>query len=51
VIIDSDDQHDATDIPKLIESILDDEADMLNGSTYMNGNKKDTSLYRQLGQK
>ncbi len=51
VTIDTDGQHDPADIPKLVEPILRGEADMVNGSRYINGNKKDTPLYRRLGQK
>lgn len=50
VTIDTDGQHDPTDIPKLVEPILQGEADMVNGSRYLNGNQKDTPLYRRLGQ-
>jgi glycosyltransferase involved in cell wall biosynthesis len=50
VTIDTDGQHDPADIPKLIEPILKGEADMVNGSRYINGNKKDTPLYRRIGQ-
>lgn len=50
VTIDTDGQHDPSDIPKLVEPILQGEADMVNGSRYINGNKKDTPLYRRLGQ-
>jgi glycosyltransferase involved in cell wall biosynthesis len=50
VTIDTDGQHDPSDIPRLVEPILRGEADMVNGSRYLNGNKKDTPLYRRLGQ-
>ncbi|HOV81978.1 MAG TPA: glycosyltransferase [Methanothrix sp.] len=50
VTIDSDGQHDPADIPRLVEPILRGEADLVNGSRYLNGNKKDTPLYRRLGQ-
>ncbi|HUS75047.1 MAG TPA: glycosyltransferase family 2 protein [Methanothrix sp.] len=50
VTIDTDGQHDPADIPRLVQPILRGEADMVNGSRYMNGNKKDTPLYRRLGQ-
>ena len=50
VTIDTDGQHDPSDIPKLVEPILKGEADMVNGSRYINGNKKDTPFYRRLGQ-
>jgi len=50
VTIDTDGQHDPADIPRLVEPVLRGEADMVNGSRYLNGNKKDTPLYRRLGQ-
>lgn len=51
VTIDSDGQHDPADIPRLVHPILHGEADMVNGSRYLNGNKKDTPVYRRMGQK
>ncbi|NPV62182.1 MAG: glycosyltransferase family 2 protein [Methanotrichaceae archaeon] len=51
VTIDTDGQHDPADIPRLVAPILGGEADMVNGSRYLNGNKKDTPLYRRVGQK
>jgi glycosyltransferase involved in cell wall biosynthesis len=51
VTVDTDGQHDPADIPHLVAPILTGEADMVNGSRYLNGNKKDTPLYRRLGQK
>ena len=51
VTIDTDGQHDPADIPRLVAPILRGEADMVNGSRYLNGNKKDTPLYRRVGQK
>jgi glycosyltransferase involved in cell wall biosynthesis len=50
VTIDTDGQHNPADIPKLVSPILQGEADMVNGSRYLNGNRKDTPLYRRLGQ-
>jgi glycosyltransferase involved in cell wall biosynthesis len=50
VTIDTDGQHDPADIPRLVAPIMAGEADMVNGSRYLNGNKKDTPLYRRLGQ-
>jgi glycosyltransferase involved in cell wall biosynthesis len=50
VTMDTDGQHNPSDIPKLVEPILKGEADMVNGSRYINGNKKDTPFYRRLGQ-
>ena len=40
VTMDSDGQHDPEDIPKLVAPILNGEADMVNGSRYINGNEK-----------
>jgi glycosyltransferase involved in cell wall biosynthesis len=51
VTIDTDGQHDPVDIPRLVAPILAGQADMVNGSRYLNGNKKDTPLYRRVGQK
>ncbi len=51
VTIDTDGQHDPADIPRLVQPILQGEADMVNGSRYLNGNKKDTPFYRRVGQK
>ncbi len=51
VTIDTDGQHDPADIPRLVAPILRGEADMVNGSRYLNGNKKDTPIYRRVGQK
>lgn len=50
VTMDTDGQHDPADIPKLVAPILNGEADIVNGSRYINGNKKDTPLYRRIGQ-
>ncbi|MCZ7357397.1 MAG: glycosyltransferase family 2 protein [Candidatus Methanoperedens sp.] len=50
VILDSDGQHDPEEIPKLVAPILAGEADMVNGSRYMNGNGKNTPFYRRIGQ-
>ena len=44
-------QLDPADIPKLVAPILAGEAEMVNGSRYLNGNKRDTTLYRRLGQR
>lgn len=50
VTMDSDGQHNPEDIPKLITPILRGEADMVNGSRYLNGHTTDTPAYRRLGQ-
>ncbi len=50
VTMDSDGQHDPEEIPRLVAPILSGEADMVNGSRYINGNIKDTPFYRRIGQ-
>ncbi|NLK33686.1 MAG: glycosyltransferase family 2 protein [Methanosarcina flavescens] len=50
VTMDSDGQHNPADIPKLVEPILKGEADMVNGSRYLNGLGKNTPAYRRVGQ-
>jgi glycosyltransferase involved in cell wall biosynthesis len=50
VTMDSDGQHNPADIPKLVAPILKGEADMVNGSRYLNGHATDTPAYRRLGQ-
>jgi len=50
VTLDSDGQHNPKEIPKLINPIINGEADIVNGSRYINGNKKDTPSYRRVGQ-
>ncbi len=51
VTIDSDGQHNPAEIPKLVAPILAGEADIVNGSRYMNGNGRNTPIYRRAGQK
>ncbi len=51
VTIDGDGQHDPSQIPRLVEPILNDEADFVNGSRYLNGDDNDTPRYRRVGQK
>lgn len=50
VTMDSDGQHDACYIPKLVEPILKGEAEMVNGSRYLSGLDKNTPKYRRIGQ-
>jgi glycosyltransferase involved in cell wall biosynthesis len=50
VTMDSDGQHNPADIPKLITPIINDEAEMVNGSRYLNNNNTNTPLYRRIGQ-
>ncbi|KKH96466.1 dolichyl-phosphate mannose synthase [Methanosarcina sp. 1.H.T.1A.1] len=50
VTMDSDGQHNPSDIPKLVAPIVEGVADMVNGSRYLNGNDKNTPAYRRVGQ-
>lgn len=50
VTLDSDAQHYPSDIPRLLEPIIAGEADVVNGSRYLNGNDTDTPGYRRVGQ-
>lgn len=50
VTMDADGQHDPEEIPKLVAPILQGEADMVNGSRYMNGKDRNTPFYRRIGQ-
>ena len=51
VAIDGDGQHNPNEIPYLIEPIIEDGADLVNGSRYMNGPEENTPAYRRVGQK
>jgi glycosyltransferase involved in cell wall biosynthesis len=51
ITMDSDGQHEAEEIPKLLEPILNGEADVVNGSRYLHGNgDSETPAYRRVGQ-
>jgi len=50
VVIDGDGQHNPDDIPKLIEPLLRDEADVVNGSRYLSGEARNTPRFRRFGQ-
>lgn len=50
VTIDADGQHNPDEIPYLIKPILDNNADIVNGSRYINGHDTDTPKYRRVGQ-
>src|SRR5665811_2125829 len=50
VILDGDGQHDPDDIPKLVQPLMLDEADIVNGSRYLNGDHRETPRYRRFGQ-
>lgn len=48
--IDADGQHKIDEIPNLIKPILDGEADVVNGSRYIEKNDTSTPAYRRVGQ-
>ena len=51
VTMDSDGQHNPTEIPKLVAPIIEGDADMVNGSRYMmKHTDKNTPAYRRVGQ-
>ena len=50
VTLDADGQHRSSDIPKLVKPIIDGEADIVNGSRYIDGDDKNTPSYRRVGQ-
>lgn len=50
VTMDPDGQHNPADIPKLVAPIIEGEADMVNGSRYLNYPGKNSSIYRRTGQ-
>ena len=49
VRLDSDGQHNPKYIPKLLEPVLKDEADVVIGSRYLHDDEYDTTFTRQLG--
>lgn len=50
VTIDADGQHNPSEIPQVIQPIVDKKADIVNGSRYINGGSKNTPTYRRVGQ-
>jgi glycosyltransferase involved in cell wall biosynthesis len=50
VTMDSDGQHNPEDIPIILAPIIEGNADMVNGSRYLNGFGKHTSIYRRVDQ-
>lgn len=50
VTLDSNGQHNPEEIPKLVNPIINGEADIVNGSRYISGNKKDNHPYILIGQ-
>ena len=51
VTIDGDGQHNPDEIPELIKHIINGNADLVNGSRYLEGFDEDTPAYRRVGQK
>jgi len=51
VTIDGDGQHNPDEIPDLIKPIVSGDADLVNGSRYIDGFDEDTPAYRRVGQK
>ena len=50
IVLDSDGQHDANDIPKMLQPILDGDADFVIGSRFVDGGgSEDMPAYRRLG--
>ena len=50
VTMDSDGQHNPSEIPLLVAPIIDGYAEMVNGSRYLNHTDKNTPIYRRVGQ-
>ncbi len=50
ITLDGDGQHNPDEIPTLIKPIVEDGADLVNGSRYMNGPEENTPAYRRVGQ-
>ena len=50
ITLDGDGQHDPDEIPKLLEPIMKGVSDFIIGSRYINGDRKNTPLYRRAGQ-
>lgn len=50
VTIDADGQHNPAEIPDVIKPIVEGNADIVNGSRYLNGQDTDTPIYRRVGQ-
>ncbi|MHA1724608.1 MAG: glycosyltransferase family 2 protein [Promethearchaeota archaeon] len=51
VTIDSDGQHDPSDIPKMLEPLLKDQADIVIGSRYLGKCKYNVPLHTRVGEK
>ena len=51
VTIDGDGQHNPNEIPEIMRPILEDRADLVNGSRYLDGFDDETPAYRRVGQR
>lgn len=51
VMLDADGQHNPDDIPKLIAPLINNEADLVIGSRFIEGDNKNIPPYRQIGQR
>lgn len=51
VLLDGDGQHVPDDIPEVIHPVLDDGADLVIGSRYLDGTDSETPRYRRIGQR
>ncbi len=50
VTMDSDGQHNPAEIPKLVAPIIEGEAEVVNGSRYLDSLRTNTPAYRRVGQ-
>ena len=50
ITIDGDGQHNPEEIPIVLKPILEDGADLVNGSRYLYGHEENTPAYRRIGQ-
>jgi len=51
ILLDGDGQHVPSDIPTVAGPVLDDDADLVIGSRYKDGNYTETPRYRRMGQR
>lgn len=51
VTIDGDGQHNPDEIPIILKPIIEDGADLVNGSRYLYGHEENTPAYRRVGQR
>jgi glycosyltransferase involved in cell wall biosynthesis len=49
VVFDGDGQHDPDEIPELVKPVLEGRADMVIGSRFMGGARRDIPFYRRMG--